>query len=304
MKTELGVSVAVLAALAAHGKDFDRATLDAMLDKLATSPEPKVRRGPQAMCYRMGMPLPVEVRHVCPKCGTVTRFMSTCMENDLAFLRGGAGVLKGMGLDIALDESPLCRVCSPGPKMPRTGRMAKASSAFAAGDEVVVLRMDGRGAWVAPRKKGLWVPAEYVDREKSCITADSVRVRMRPREDGQIVVQVNRGYKIKILPAEKDDPVGWVRLEYAAYRVEDRGIPVSLEDLKDLSYGDGDFALEERFREVPWVINGKRIPARKSDVGLLRTFLSGKLVLKEGPDEVPLKQCIGRLRQLLGEPGK
>ena len=41
MKTELGVSVAVLAALAAHGKDFDRATLNAMLDKLAASPEPK-----------------------------------------------------------------------------------------------------------------------------------------------------------------------------------------------------------------------------------------------------------------------
>jgi len=28
MKTELGVSVAVLAALAAHGKDFDRARAD------------------------------------------------------------------------------------------------------------------------------------------------------------------------------------------------------------------------------------------------------------------------------------
>ena len=37
MKTELGVSMAVLAALAAHGKDFDRATLNAMLDKLAGS---------------------------------------------------------------------------------------------------------------------------------------------------------------------------------------------------------------------------------------------------------------------------
>ena len=35
-------------ALAAEGKDFNRAELNAMLDRLAASPEPKVRRGPQA----------------------------------------------------------------------------------------------------------------------------------------------------------------------------------------------------------------------------------------------------------------
>ena len=57
MKTELGVSLAVLAALAAHGRDFDRATLNAMLEKLAASPEPKVTRGPMAMCYEMALPV-------------------------------------------------------------------------------------------------------------------------------------------------------------------------------------------------------------------------------------------------------
>ena len=41
MKTELGISVVVLSALAAQGKDFDRTELNAMLDKLAASPEPK-----------------------------------------------------------------------------------------------------------------------------------------------------------------------------------------------------------------------------------------------------------------------
>jgi len=179
MKTELGVSVAVLAALAAHGKDFDRATLNAMLEKLAALPEPKIKNGPMAMCYKMALPVPVEVRHVCPKCETVTRFVSVCMKNDLAFLRDGAVALKGMGLDIALDESPLCRACTP------------------------------------------------------------------------------------------------------------------------------NFALEERFSKVSWVINGKRTPARKTDVELLKTFLSGGLVLTEARREkVPLKRRIDRLRELLGAPKK
>ena len=34
MKTELGISVVALSALTAQGKDFDRAELNAMLDKL------------------------------------------------------------------------------------------------------------------------------------------------------------------------------------------------------------------------------------------------------------------------------
>ena len=43
MKTTLGVGISVLSALAAQGKDFDRAELNAMLDRLAASPEPRVK---------------------------------------------------------------------------------------------------------------------------------------------------------------------------------------------------------------------------------------------------------------------
>ena len=39
--TRIGIGFAALAALAAEGKDFNRAELNAMLDKLAASPEPK-----------------------------------------------------------------------------------------------------------------------------------------------------------------------------------------------------------------------------------------------------------------------
>ena len=41
MKTQIGVGLAALSALAAEGKNFDRDELNAMLDKLAASPEPK-----------------------------------------------------------------------------------------------------------------------------------------------------------------------------------------------------------------------------------------------------------------------
>ena len=51
----------MLSALAAEGKDFDRDELNAMLDKLAASPEPKVRRGPAAMCYSVAIPRPVYI---------------------------------------------------------------------------------------------------------------------------------------------------------------------------------------------------------------------------------------------------
>lgn len=42
--SQIGIGVAALSALAAEGKDFDRDELNAMLDKLAASPEPKVKK--------------------------------------------------------------------------------------------------------------------------------------------------------------------------------------------------------------------------------------------------------------------
>ena len=48
--TQIGIGIAALSALVVEGKDFNRAELNAMLDRLAASPEPKVRRGPQATC--------------------------------------------------------------------------------------------------------------------------------------------------------------------------------------------------------------------------------------------------------------
>ena len=44
MKMKIGVGLAALSALAAEGKDFNREELNAMLDQLAASPEPKVKK--------------------------------------------------------------------------------------------------------------------------------------------------------------------------------------------------------------------------------------------------------------------
>ena len=85
-----------------------------MLDKLAASPEPKVKHGPTAMCYSVMMPEEKSFDYLCKKCGTRTHYPENYegLESQLAFYRDSAVKLRGMGLDIKLDESALCRHCA------------------------------------------------------------------------------------------------------------------------------------------------------------------------------------------------
>ena len=114
MKATFGVGISVLSALAAQGKDFDRTELNAMLDKLAASPEPKIEPGACAMCYEMAAPVSATFDYVCKKCGKHTHYPSSIFDQraTLAFHRDGAARLRGMGLAISLDESALCRHCT------------------------------------------------------------------------------------------------------------------------------------------------------------------------------------------------
>ena len=67
--------MAVLAALAAHGRDFSRAELDAMLDKLAAEPEPKFSFGlVMAACYVTMAPKAEAYEYACPTCGARTHY--------------------------------------------------------------------------------------------------------------------------------------------------------------------------------------------------------------------------------------
>ena len=61
----------------------------------------------------------------------------------------------------------------------------------------------------------------------------------------------------------------------------------------------------DRFRHLAWVINGRRIDARSSDIEILSAFLSNKrIVADEFDNQEPLKKYLPRLRELLGEPKK
>ena len=114
MKTQIGVGLAALSALAAEGKNFDRDELNAMLDKLAASPEPKSAiLMMMATCYVRAMPRPVGFEYVCKKCGTHTVYPKNekQMANVLARRRDEAANLKALGLDIAVDESVLWHNC-------------------------------------------------------------------------------------------------------------------------------------------------------------------------------------------------
>ena len=91
MKTQMGVGLAVLSVLAAEGKDFSREELNAMLDKLAALPEPKVRRGPQAMCYSPECEEWMHfVRHdylpeMCADCARSAKCLGGCREAARVF---------------------------------------------------------------------------------------------------------------------------------------------------------------------------------------------------------------------------
>ena len=116
MKTTLGVGISVLSALAAQGKDFDRTELNAMLDKLAASPEPKIEPDAGAMCYEMAELRLESYEHQCRKCGAKTVYPPDQKEwrRYLRTLRNGALSLKAKGLNIELDDSCLCRKCGMG----------------------------------------------------------------------------------------------------------------------------------------------------------------------------------------------
>ena len=99
--------------LARDGHKFDRAKLDAMLVKLSESPTWEVTDSPSAMCYSISLPEFEQFEYVCPACGTHTIY-SQCrhhIREELVQYRQGVEILRAKGLDITLDESPLCMKC-------------------------------------------------------------------------------------------------------------------------------------------------------------------------------------------------
>ena len=193
--SHVGIGLAALFVLAAEGKDFDREELNAMLERLAASPEPEVRRGPQATCYAMSMPRLERFEYVCGKCGTHTVYPAnrTQMANTLARFRDEAASLRAFGLDIALDESALCQKCNP-------------------------------------FTQECWVSAKDIS-DAGELLVDAVAIRAAPKSDSKVLRSVgkydfvewkptavdedagNGGARLRRLPARPGDPADWVRID-------------------------------------------------------------------------------------------
>jgi hypothetical protein len=308
MKTQIGVGVAVLSALAAEGKDFDRDELNAMLDKLAASPEPEVRSGRTAMCYSPASPRPEVFEYVCKKCGTHTVYPTNTLKMAyvLARYRDGAASLRALGLDITLDESPLCQRCHSAKELniPTRGKIVKNALKFGfqVGEEVSIRRYGRKYCRVFPCSPDFWVEASRVSADGRAL-GDLVGIRHQPSLDGKVWGNYSA---VTILPSRGDDPLGWVRVQVPMYSPYDdhslsagEWIPKSL--VGNLSYDEKDEPSTSRRERIAWIINGKRTIAEFGDVDILQAFLKGEKVRRVDEDEeVPLKRDLPRLRELLG----
>ena len=297
--SQIGIGLAALSALAAEGKDFNREELNAMLDKLAASPEPKVRRGPAAMCYSMAMPRPEECIYKCPKCGAVTKYFNAHFNNTLAFYRDGSAELRGMGLDIALDESSLCHVCTPGKPKPVSGYRRTGAGK---GDKVRIIAgySGGYSVRVIERENAIgWMRTDSLSND--VVVVDYAypvwNIGPGPRP---VIRTLRRGARVKLLPRTPEDPEDMVRIDASDYSL---GAQMFLreEELMDFDYGDGNLATDDRIDNLHWVICGNKVKAQRSDVEILKTFLSGGLVYHFGHgEEMPMQRQLPRLRELLG----
>ena len=315
MKTTLGVGISVLSALAAQGKDFDRTELNAMLDQLAASPEPKnTIIHCVAMCYVRSIPKPEDYKFICRTCGHVTLYKEdrTLMRSRLERLRDSVAKLKGMGLDIALDESVLCEVCGKG-RIPVRGEVVKEPEDESArrefpwkkGDKVAIRGISGGIATVGALTDVLWVHGEGIDDEGQ-IMRPNVRVRIRPDVESAVVNLATKGEKCERLPRQDGDPEAWVRIRLPKWQQNDAGIgelKIDASLIGNFTYDDA-VCNANRMHYLDWIITGNRVRIKDRDVDLLTAFLSGSKIIDVGARfNESLKSSLPRLRQLLqGEP--
>ena len=322
MKTELGVSVAVLAAITAHGKDFDRATLDAMLDKLAASPEPDIKMPlVMATCYVMMVPKDESYEYACPVCGLKTHYAhgKYWIVKKLDTLRAAAARLKGKGLNVELDERCMCHACGRD-IVPTGGEIvkiptiepAKSNFCWRAGDKIVIRSIDRLSCRFDPSDPEYWIYGKYVS-PKGELLGSMVRVRTRPDVESAVYSQLSgRNYwRLKILPRRAGDPADWVRVEKPVPKndssssyAEDGHFEVFRTYVGNFTYGDRpDYEYGRgRLEWLLWKINGRFHTIQDDDVALLDAFMDKREVFDiDRYRKISLKSCLPRLRRLLQE---
>ena len=105
---------------AAAVKGLDKVELQRMLGRIDRAPEPELKMG--AMCYDMAGP-PATVDYVCPTCHAKTVYalgakganmdLVWLVAYDLTAARRIAAQIRTRAPGVVLDESPLCRQCTP-----------------------------------------------------------------------------------------------------------------------------------------------------------------------------------------------
>ena len=301
----------MLSALAAEGQDFDRTELNTMLNKLAASPEPKVRRGASAMCYVVSMPESATFEYVCKKCGTHTVYPKNrkMMADSLDRYRDGAKSLKALGLDITLDESVLCKKCHSAKdlKIPMRAKIIgrprleeeKARFHWKIGEEVQVVSYGATNCAVRTINPVGWIQAGKISATGEVLGFNTSIWWSIPPAGKLYGTYIG---VLKRLPAQFSDPSGWVRVDLSDV-IKERGESERLRTkfLGNFSYEEDDSASLERFERLAWVINGKRTLVRAGDIDILKKFLSEEKLVDDDEEEVrPLKRDLPRLRELLG----
>ena len=320
MKTTLGVGISVLSALAAQGKGFDRAELNAMLDKLAASPEPDIKMPlVMATCYVMMMPKDESYEYVCPVCGLKTHYAHDKYRivKKLDTLRAAAARLKGKGLNVELDERCMCQACGRD-IVPTGGEIVKVPTAepmksnfcWKAGDKIVISSLDRLHCRFDPANPEYWIYGKYVSPDGELL-GSMVRVRTRPDVESAVYAQLSgRNYwHLKVLPRRPGDPAEWVRVEKPVPKNDrssscaGRGcFEVYRSYVGNFTYGDRpDYEYDRgRLEWLLWKINGRFCAIQDNDIALLDAFMDQREVFDiDRYRKISLKSCLPRLRRLL-----
>lgn len=276
-----------------------------------------------AMCYAAALPERESFDYVCKKCGKRTHYPDNYeeMSRKLAFYRDSAVKLRGMGLNVTLDESALCRYCTTLKILgvPTTGVIVSEpkskwaddwvckSFGLRVGDKVKILEWHRDFCWVRPLNPEYWISEKFLDSD-GCVTGNDVWLRYVPLAKGYGACRMSKGAPLLRLDVRPGDPAGWVRVA-APMRVKMTGgeaNAVYKEMIGKFGYAEGKETNLQRIEYLAWVIGGKRTIVERSDVELLKRFLNGKVYYDEGEcgPSVSMKSKLPRLRELLGEPKK
>lgn len=314
--------------LVTEGAGFDRARLNAMLDDLAASTEPEIPSRPQAMCYSVRLPQSnSSFEYICKTCGTHTFYKRDWrhMDDELAECHAGVRALRAMGLDISLDESPLCCNCRSAKELdlPTRCMIIKADETksvpwykrlvkhepnvkgFKVGEVVAIKTYSSNRDcyYVEPLHPDYWIKA--ADITDTGLVEYGGDLYCQPRVDKNIHAWVSGGTVLTRIPAKPGDPKGWVHVEEPPKsspldHLSGYSISVSKEFVGNFSYEEPE-PLEDRLGMVAWVINGRRIEVSPGDIDKMQSFLKGdKLRRPSGGDAYPLKKDLSRLRELFG----